>query len=294
MAMREDKHSGSYEKKGKKPGFAVDSNVQERDALLILTLKETGCSVSELVNIKAADLGAGHLVVGARKVLASRPLIQRLREICAGKYVFASRQGPKLDCRRVQQIVKSLTGRTPAGLRKQAIARQAGKFGANAAMKRAGLRHLKHKETLDSANVQAVRQRLTGFELLVFDTLLSTGCRISELCQLKKSDLHMGWLRVGGRRVPADSMLLERLKQQGEQSLSAYVFASRQREHMSDKRLFQILKRASHHAGVLFNQRVLRNTRIRQMASSGHGNEIICRQLGISRLDFASYGLIIS
>lgn len=93
-----------------------------RDRLLIRTQYETGCTVSELVEIKREDLGKDHIKVGERKSHVSKSLLEALRAYLRthhSPYVFTSRQNNSLTTKRVQQIIKQALKRLDADLEKQ-------------------------------------------------------------------------------------------------------------------------------------------------------------------------------
>lgn len=104
-----------------------------RDRLLIEVQYQTGCSVSELVNIKKTDLEKRAIHIQDRSCIVSEQLLKDLSAYAAthdSPYIFATRQSPQLTCKRVQQIVKryvrkvspSITKKTPHILRYTHIA----------------------------------------------------------------------------------------------------------------------------------------------------------------------------
>ncbi|MFT4250371.1 MAG: tyrosine-type recombinase/integrase [Candidatus Woesearchaeota archaeon] len=82
---------------------------EQRDALLIATQYETGCTVSELINIRREDLRERHIHVEDRLCRVSTTLLEQLSlyvKTHESPYVFPSRQQDRLTQKRVQQIIR--------------------------------------------------------------------------------------------------------------------------------------------------------------------------------------------
>lgn len=104
-----------------------------RDWLLVTVQYETGCTVSELINIKREDIHEQHIYIQQRECRVSDDLLAKLSTYVHthnSPYLFPSRQQPKLTAKRVQQIIKkylqeldvALTKETPHVLRYTHIA----------------------------------------------------------------------------------------------------------------------------------------------------------------------------
>ena len=92
-----------------------------RDRLLIQTQYETGCTVSELVNIKREDINKHSIHVAERECRVSKQLIEELSlyvQRHQSPYVFASRQNQNLTTKRVQQIIKALVNKVDKEIQK--------------------------------------------------------------------------------------------------------------------------------------------------------------------------------
>lgn len=92
-----------------------------RDRLLIQTQYETGCTVSELVNLKREDLKKHSILVDERECYVSEHLLEELAVYLRrhqSSYVFTSRQQHKLTTKRVQQILKELLEELDAPIQK--------------------------------------------------------------------------------------------------------------------------------------------------------------------------------
>ena len=89
----------------------VNSVFSLRDSLILSILYETGCTVSEIVNIKIKDLTQNHISIYERKSIISPILYAKIQTYfnLEGKdriFLFYSRQSDTLTEKRVIQIVK--------------------------------------------------------------------------------------------------------------------------------------------------------------------------------------------
>lgn len=92
-----------------------------RDKLLIRTQYETGCTVSELVNLKREDLKNHSIHVNNRTCYVSKELLEELDHYLQrhkSRYVFTSRQNNQLTTKRVQQITKQLIQQVDSSIQK--------------------------------------------------------------------------------------------------------------------------------------------------------------------------------
>lgn len=82
-----------------------------RDSILFLIFYETGCTVSEIVNIKTKDVTPTHIVIDKRKSIISQSLFARIQTYISlenkdGDFLFSSRQSDKITEKRIIQIVR--------------------------------------------------------------------------------------------------------------------------------------------------------------------------------------------
>jgi len=90
--------------------------------LLIEVQYQTGCSVSELIDIKKSDVRKDSIRILDRTCYVTSSLIDAL--VAFGKshdspFIFATRQSPQLTQKRVQQIVKKYLARLPGDIDKK-------------------------------------------------------------------------------------------------------------------------------------------------------------------------------
>ena len=313
------KHSDSYV--GKEDVFSIEhiramlnTVPNQRDRLLIKLMLKTGCTVSELVCIRVEDVSADSVSLAGksrrrkRKVELSSGFAEELDRYIKSKrsektsstYLFSSRQSKKLNPRRVQQIVKDSLGISPGDLRKIWLAEASKKNSQEELERISGLKRLQKKRYLSKKEIEKVRRKISEkSHLLIFDVLLETGCTVSELVNLQAEDISGSEITIGRisrlpeRTVGVSENLSSRLK--GHISYKAkkdFLFSTRQSPQITDKRVFQILKRYGGSAGIDLNPRLIRNTRVAWMKSIGRSDDEICRELGISHLGMHSYGIL--
>jgi integrase len=265
-----------------------------RQRVLVRLLSESGCTASELVEIKVGDIKDKGILIGERLHSASARLWQDLlamlrerKDYFPSAHLFNSRQSNKLDVRRVQQITKTCLGTSPRELRRIRIAEIKGQCGVALANASVGTKHLRERYVLDELEIARVRKSIDNPEhLLMFDVLHETGCLISELVALKLDHVRINQIAFGERIVHISAGLSSRLAKPMENvSPTGYIFKSRERAHVSDKRIFQILQSYGQAASITLNQRALRNTKIARMLSNRKSQEDIKRELGIKKLD---------
>ena len=307
MAKKNKEHSDSYAKKRednllKQAKSILHTNSNERDNLLIHILQETGCAVSELANIKVEHIQTNSILIGKqkRKVEISHKLKDKintyLNNYSASEFLFSSRQSSKLNTRRIQQIVKKHTGQKPIEIRHTRIVELAQEKNIDKLKQVSGLKILKTKTTLNVYEIQNLQSAIQNKkDDLAFNLLLETGCQISELVELKAKDIKENSVVVGStkRRVEISSKLASEIKQfVNDAQTKDYIFTTRQSGKISDKRIFQILKKYGDSVNVKLNPRILRNTALANMLQTGVDKSKVELALGIKRLDFGSYGLL--
>jgi integrase len=307
MAKKDQGSSDSYIPLNKN----LDSNVirtlldnipNKRDYLLIKILYEVGCTVSELVDIKVEDIKANSICVGRqrRKVEISSELSEEIKSYLKGGapsgFLFSTRQSPKLDVRRVQQVVKSYLRTKPSELRHLRIVELSKIKDPEEIKKSVGLSRLEEKYFLKNDEIKKLHESIIDAKhSLMFNLLLETGCHISELVELKVEDINENTVFVGSpkRNVVISDRLASDIKDfVSEGCIKGALFTTRQSYRISDKRIFQILSEYGKASGIKLNPRILRNTRLASMLQSGEDRSKIELELGIKRIEFGSYGLL--
>jgi integrase len=92
-----------------------------RDRLLMQTMYQTGCTVGELVTIRATDIQERAILIHNRACQVSPQLTRELHAYCtshASVYAFPTRQSGRMTEKRVQQLIKGYLARLGLPLRK--------------------------------------------------------------------------------------------------------------------------------------------------------------------------------
>jgi integrase len=306
MAKKQKRHSGSYAKKRNLSSTQVkallNAHSNKRNNLLIRVLFELGCTVSELVNIKVEDINTNSIRVGKQKrsvelSIELREEIQDyLKAFPSSGFLFSTRQSPKIDVRRVQQLVRIYVKHKPTELRHARIAELAKENGIKELKNICGLKGLKIKSILKNDEIQRLQKNISNKEHhIAFNLLLETGCLISELVEFKVEDIKENSVIVGKakRNVSISDKLVSEINSfvRGKNG-NEPLFKTRQSNKISDKRVFQILKNYGNAEGINLNPRIIRNTKFASMLQAGENKSKIELELGIKRLEFGSYGLL--
>jgi len=313
MARKNKGYSGSYIQKRRilEPEQAkaiINSVSNEKERLLLKILYEVGCTVSELAGIKVEDIKTDSIRIvkngRERNIIISHELRRELKDYLKkalkkklySEFLFSTRQSPKMDIRRVQQIVKKHLGSSSGKVRQARIVELAAKKTAEEIKKNTGLKRLEEKDFLGSEEIERIKAEIKEKkDSLAFGLLLETGCKISELVDIKVEDIGENSVSVGTpkREAGISRKLASEIKSfVDSEKISGFLFQSRQSGRISDRRIFQVLKLYGEKTGVKVNPRILRNTKIARMLESGQDRKKIQDELGIKRLEFSSYGLL--
>ncbi|MBN1792980.1 site-specific integrase [Candidatus Woesearchaeota archaeon] len=293
---------------------SISKNI--RDQLIFTLLLETGCSSQELTEMKPKDIEftTNSISIGQgaqrRTVKISKTLSLQLKYFTDKKKerLFSTRQSKGLTARRVMQLAKQ---HTKAFMRRELSTREIRKIylgaktteaskegGAEELKREAGLRSLRTKESLSQEQVRLIRGRIEDEQhKLIFDTILETGCRLSELVNIKAKDLDVkkDSIRIGKHT----SKISQRLSLQltgltGKKQPNKFLFSTRQSPQISDKRVFQLVRDYAKKAGIQgVSPQILRNTSIAQAMEEGKDAKEIEQQTGIKHLDLHHYGISI-
>lgn len=244
-------------------------------------------------NPKKIDI---HILESLTKKLKSerdKQIFTELLETTAKTAALATKFS--LSKRRLQQIVSTQTKEylgiklLPKDIRKLAIAHQHSQgLKTKEISKKAGIK-IRQKKVLSKDQIKSLRSVAKNKNhLLILDTLLETGCTLTEFTNIKRVDVSEESINIDGRKIKISKDLSERLREEK----SEYVFSTRQSSKISDKRVFQILKKLSKAAGIEgLSPQVLRNTKTLGMASKGFSAKEIQKQTGIKNTGINHLGL---
>jgi len=217
MAKIHKQNSDSYRKSVTSEHI---STLSKRDKILLRILSEVGCTVSELVDIKVEDIYTNSIIVGKqrRQIEISTGLREEINNYLkksSSEFLFSTRQSPKLDARRVQQIVKKSLGTKPSKIRHARIVEIARKNGLKKAKNISGLKRLKIKSYLNDEDVIRLREEIVDKRhSIAFNILLESGCLISELVNIKVEDITKESISIGipKRNIPISNTLISNIR----------------------------------------------------------------------------------
>jgi integrase len=287
---------------------------------MIRLLLETGITTDEVINIRPKDIEftSNSLIVGQerkrRAVKVSLELSLLLNSFAdpSCPYLFYSACKQKLTARRVQQIVLRYRGisnlSNPASIRKASLLSSYKKSGSVTQTKYMfGIKNLKQKDYLDHEQISrlllAVRE---SQHLIMLKILIEAGCQLNELANLKIERINTASQTIifgrgiSERKVKISQTLSNDLEEFIRTKLSkagsmgsGYLFSTRQSPAITDKRIFQIIKRYAKEAGITkVNPRILRNTAIERAIRSQLPADQIASRFGIKSLEIHQFGML--
>lgn len=268
------------------------NTLSTRDKLLIDTLYTTGCTTSELTNLKQSDISQHQISLGQRKIPIPQKLAKSLKKLSA-PYVFASRQNTKTSERRIQQLIKQNTGKTPKEIRQEYIKNKAKTTELEFVKQQAGIKHLTQRDYLSEVELNTLKSAITSERDQLIFSMLEKGLKVKELTSLEIKDIEKTQIKLENRSVSIKRTTSEKILRYAlKNKRSKRIFSSRQSGTISEKRVFQILQNYEKKTGVRVNARLLRNSAISRLQKAGISEQIICEKFGLARLPFNKYGLL--
>jgi integrase len=248
----------------KRPGL------RKRDATLYLLLKETGCRTSEVLSIKPLDILSDEVHLPGRIVPISPILKKSLDLAIIGR-------GPsdmvfQLSARRLEQTVKTLSGRTPRMLR-NAYLKNCAENG-DVALAGSAIKQLKE---VDIAGMPFSR------EGAIIRIISETGLKTSQLCALSSGSLRGSILIVRGMKYQITDQLAAQLSLL---SGKKYLFEGRSGKAISVRRVQQMMKSY----GITASQ--LRRSYAVKLYYSGKNCNDIKSALGLRHVNRFTHGMV--
>ena len=317
--------SGSSTNLDKKIDFSLlkklSKNISNtRNQLIFRLLLETSCTLHELISLEpnAFKFTDCHLFLGKkgkkRKIILPLELSLLLNKFLDKnkKFIFSSRQSEQLSPVRVEQIVKEISQKlvnkklTPTDIRSLAIKHIFSKTKSLPKTKMiTGIKNLKERVYLTKSQINKIRNNISKSQhLLIFEVLYETGCKLKELINLKLSDINFkdltltiksDYTQYNKKRTFSISKKLSlQIKEfvlENNLSQNEFLFSTRQSPQISDKRVFQILKKYTKLAGISASPRIIRNTSIAHSLQANKPKSEIKAKYGIQSLDYDRFGL---
>ncbi len=266
----------------------------KRDLLILDLIYHTGCSVCELVKIKKSDIDffSKKLRIPAknsinkkeRKIDIPESLVKNLYNFCTKEGFIFSVQNKQISTRRVEQIVSSCSKKagvsfTPKKIRNIYLLKNIllGKTSQT------GLKHIKPL-ALPEKEIKTEKER----DNLIFEIVKETGCKTSQLKQIKKSNLAGRYIHIENCSFKLPDSLLKRINNFcAYKKNNEFIFTNKNNNPLTQRRIQQIF---SSFAGTTPMQ-ARREYACRQYGK-GKSREKIKEELGLKRLDAFNYGLI--
>ena len=252
----------------------IDAIKGDRDRLIAQILHETGCTVKELVELRVSKVRRGYITFDGsttksgrtRKVKISSDLQRKVKRSAsgskAGDFLFQTRQSNKLTTRRVEQIFKEASASigkklTPRDMRAWKI-EELRRKGTSVQDQRdeVGIYSLRERPAASRKSIKKATQEIDSLrDELIFSIISETACTVSELVNIRKKDVgsrHIMLTRRGRRRavqVPASLVRKLKLFSKGHKE-GEHLFATRQSETITPRRIQQIFRSISEDAGL--------------------------------------------
>jgi len=295
----------------------IDSVNDNTHRLIISLLYETGCTLSELVNIKLKHLNLSEkrLTIPKenaknkteRKLPISSSLNKMLSEFSNNRnkseYLFHSRQGNQISPRRIEQILVkyselSQVKITQQGLRKVYMQKAIAACRNTKKLRRAtGLKNIIKPFFSELSHEKIEFENLR--DQLIFSLILETGCKTGELCNLKIRDIKNNKIMFiqkhseKNRTVLVSDKLMKGLSgYTADRKRDQYVFPGRDGQNISKRRIQQIFLHYSNKADKKITPNRLRRISANSQYSSGKPVREIRKMLGISQLNVFTYGFV--
>lgn len=256
----------------------------ERDLLLADILFETGCTLSQALRIKHSDIDfkRGRLKLGKSEVKISYELAKRLKHT-GGEYIFQT-NGRIISKRRAEQIFSYYSKKSGVKITPRLLRR----FYLNTLLQsspdKAGLKTAA-KPVPDLSKFEFPEKER---DLLILAILYETGCKTSELVNLKVKDVKKGKIRFPGKSMYVSSPLYSKLKKFiANRENSEYLFLTKGKR-ITPRRVQQIIKNCSKDK---ITPKDFRKHFIYRQLKKGKDAEKVKRLLGIKRVEVFTHGV---
>ena len=251
----------------------VANALPNRDKLLLLTLYETACKVSEIVDIKIGDIEASSIKIKERVVKISPNLYKQLTNfqgeegLGAESYLFSGRQSEKITTKRVRQIVQKATlsvGKkiNPEKIRQSAIAEKLRKDKVEEVREEVGLKRLDKRKFAKKEDITKLRKAIDNKRDSILLSLLLSGLKSNEITKIHVGEINKLGLTESMKRR------LHIFAKENRLAENENLFLTRQNSSLTKERIFQIIAETGRAAGVEVSPRLLNNTALANALSS--------------------------
>lgn len=278
---------------------------------------ETGCTVSELVNIQVSHFSSGKLYIPAehtkskraRTLSISRELLRDVQKYAklegAVHFLFETRQSARPSTRRVEQILKDLSKAahvaiTPRQLRKLRLeSLLKDQTSTDEIREQLGIYSLRDKQISSKEEILAAKRVAgTSRDRLLISIMQETGCNVSELVAIRVGDvtkkgilMHLAKKDATSTR-PISGQLFANVKDFSKgKKPDEYLFSTRQSTQLTPRRIQQILKQISLEQGIDVSSRKIRNAFGAELSRKASVEEMQER-LGIEHVNVYTHGVM--
>jgi len=255
----------------------ADALTDTKDKIIYKIIIETSCKVSELSRLKVNNISNNLINFGKRKVLISKELSLLISEyikqenLLSDTFLFKTRQSNCITTRRIRQIIHQASQSNlgykidPKDLRECSIKQKLKIKDIESVRREAGLKRIDKRKYLSSKKVEKIKKELTSKRDYLIFKLLLNNFKSSEIVNFKVEDV-------------LDSSIPESLSNELESfaiskgiSFGEYLFNTRQKTHLTNERIFQIISNLGKKIEIEVSPRILNNTAI---ANALYSNDI--------------------
>jgi integrase len=297
------RHSVNYVKNRVKTYFslveALSKTENLRTKLVVSLILETGITPKEIVNLKISDIDFSNKRLNIRKEITknnenrtihlSKNLLRLIKDYFDSEkgYLISTKKSGKADVRTIQRIVREFSeiyGKriNSVELRKQFILNSLQEKTFEEVKKEAGLKRLDKRKILSQKEISDLKNSIKSErDCLIFELLIS-GVKSHEIVDLKSRE-------IKNLEVPVS--LIKKLRKfvlKRKIHRHEFVFLTRQNSHLSNERIFQVIKKSGKAAGVEVCPRILNNTALAAAISSDDRRKL--NALGVKTRAFHLHG----
>ncbi|MGM5482909.1 MAG: tyrosine-type recombinase/integrase [Nanobdellota archaeon] len=261
-----------------------------RDALIVEILFETGCNLSELLELKTSDLDfmSRTLKVGGRIVKISHCLAEKIKSRPFG-FLF-EQNGKIISKRRVEQIffsysLKSGVKITPRLIRKNFLNNLLKSKPYDIAVSEIKLKSLKNP-CYDFSKIRFPKNKR---DLIILAFFYETGCKTNDLINLRVKNISNKGATLNGRRFLLSKELLSNINEiKKNKRKEDFLFLNKAKSKFTHRRIQQIIRGCSVDNSLTPSK--LRKHFIFRQIKRGESVNKIKYMLGVKRIDAFTHG----
>lgn len=314
-AKKKNMHSDSYAKNQVKSEISLVSSLLNiitsvRDQLIVRLFAETGCISKELVTIKNKDVDYKNNLIkiniknkNQRSIFISKELVLDLKKFSDKnkEYLFVSKENAQLGTRSIRKLFdkysKILGVKITSRDLRNAYIRESikEKKSTETIKQNIGIKRLDKKKYLTKSEFEIINNSIKNIrDKLLLNIAFDTGCTLKELVAIKVEDIEFtnNSLAFNTQKKQRTSNISKKLSLDIKQYVlknkldkKNFLFSTRQSESISDKRVFQIIKKYALESDINeVSPKILRYSHIAHSISTGISVDDLSNQIGIKNL----------